>query len=154
MTSSGWQRQRRCEYRQTTVQEPWGATDSTTRSPQWMQYMGNALRKSTATPCACRRPDDDDDVCEDAILPLRGGRFNGDGGESRGCAANHSRASYWPSARCCGVSPCTFLFTHGAVIVAVGHIAIRGVATPHRGNAMPTGFGTGNPTIAVVVVLS
>ena len=26
MTSSGWQRQRRCEYRQTTVQEPWGAT--------------------------------------------------------------------------------------------------------------------------------
>ena len=26
MTSSGWTRQRRCEYRQTTVQEPWGAT--------------------------------------------------------------------------------------------------------------------------------
>ena len=30
MTSSGWTRQRRCEYRQTTVQEPWGAT--------WGQY--------------------------------------------------------------------------------------------------------------------
>ncbi len=29
MTSSGWTRQRRCEYRQTTVQEPWGATDNT-----------------------------------------------------------------------------------------------------------------------------
>ena len=27
MTSSGWTRQHRCEYRQTTVQEPWGATD-------------------------------------------------------------------------------------------------------------------------------
>ena len=27
MTSSGWTRPRRCEYRQTTVQEPWGATD-------------------------------------------------------------------------------------------------------------------------------
>ena len=26
VTSSGWTRQRRCEYRQTTVQEPWGAT--------------------------------------------------------------------------------------------------------------------------------
>ena len=26
MTSSGWTRQHRCEYRQTTVQEPWGAT--------------------------------------------------------------------------------------------------------------------------------
>ena len=26
MTSSGWTRPRRCEYRQTTVQEPWGAT--------------------------------------------------------------------------------------------------------------------------------
>ena len=25
-TSSGWTRPRRCEYRQTTVQEPWGAT--------------------------------------------------------------------------------------------------------------------------------
>ena len=29
MTSSGWTRQRRCEYRQTTVQEPWGATRPT-----------------------------------------------------------------------------------------------------------------------------
>ena len=29
VTSSGWQRQRRCEYRQTTVQEPWGATVKT-----------------------------------------------------------------------------------------------------------------------------
>ena len=27
MTSSGWTRPRRCEYRQTTVQEPWGATE-------------------------------------------------------------------------------------------------------------------------------
>ena len=27
-TSSGWTRPRRCEYRQTTVQEPWGATAS------------------------------------------------------------------------------------------------------------------------------
>ena len=26
MTSSGWTRPRRCEYRQTTVQEPWGDT--------------------------------------------------------------------------------------------------------------------------------
>ena len=26
MTSSGWTRLRRCEYRQTTVQESWGAT--------------------------------------------------------------------------------------------------------------------------------
>ena len=26
VTSSGWTRQHRCEYRQTTVQEPWGAT--------------------------------------------------------------------------------------------------------------------------------
>ena len=26
MTSSGWTRQHRCEYRQTTVQEPWGTT--------------------------------------------------------------------------------------------------------------------------------
>ncbi len=30
MTSSGWTRQRRCEYRQTTVQEPWGATKAIT----------------------------------------------------------------------------------------------------------------------------
>ena len=29
MTSSGWTRQHRCEYRQTTVQEPWGATPVT-----------------------------------------------------------------------------------------------------------------------------
>ena len=29
MTSSGWTRQHRCEYRQTTVQEPWGATPTT-----------------------------------------------------------------------------------------------------------------------------
>ena len=28
MTSSGWTRQHRCEYRQTTVQEPWGATEA------------------------------------------------------------------------------------------------------------------------------
>ena len=26
-TSAGWTRPRRCEYRQTTVQEPWGATE-------------------------------------------------------------------------------------------------------------------------------
>ena len=30
-TSSGWTRPRRCEYRQTTVQEPWGATELHTR---------------------------------------------------------------------------------------------------------------------------
>ena len=30
MTSSGWTRQHRCEYRQTTVQEPWGATFTAT----------------------------------------------------------------------------------------------------------------------------
>ena len=30
MTSSGWTRQHRCEYRQTTVQEPWGATVTAT----------------------------------------------------------------------------------------------------------------------------
>ena len=33
MTSSGWTRQHRCEYRQTTVQEPWGATDDNNRKP-------------------------------------------------------------------------------------------------------------------------
>ena len=32
MTSSGWTRQHRCEYRQTTVQEPWGATPSSRRA--------------------------------------------------------------------------------------------------------------------------
>ena len=31
MTSSGWTRQHRCKYRQTTVQEPWGATQT-----QWL----------------------------------------------------------------------------------------------------------------------
>ena len=31
-TSSGWTRQRRSEYRQTTVQEPWGSTESYQRS--------------------------------------------------------------------------------------------------------------------------
>ena len=33
MTSSGWTRQHRCEYRQTTVQEPWGATLPPAASP-------------------------------------------------------------------------------------------------------------------------
>ena len=74
----------------------------------------------------------------------------------RGYAASpiHARQFLVFGALLCGVSPCTFLLTHGAVIVAVGHIAIRGVATPYRGNAMPTGFSAGDPPIAVVVVLS
>ena len=42
MTSSGWTRQRRCEYRQTTVQEPWGAT-----RPACSRAMGNLPDEAT-----------------------------------------------------------------------------------------------------------
>ena len=37
MTSSGWTRQHRCEYRQTTVQEPWGATLTESALRKWVK---------------------------------------------------------------------------------------------------------------------
>ena len=58
------------------------------------------------------------------------------------CAASHARAQRWAS-----------LLAHDAVIVAVVHVAIRWMTTSHRRNAVPARFRTGDPTVAVVIVL-
>ena len=46
-TSSGWTRPRRCEYRQTTVQEPWGATGA-----RPVDMMDTSLRAVPTSPQA------------------------------------------------------------------------------------------------------
>ena len=45
------------------------------------------------------------------------------------------------------------LLAHDAVIVAVVHVTVRWMATSHRCNAVPARFRTGDPTVAVVIVL-
>ena len=49
MTSSGWTRQHRCEYRQTTVQEPWGATEGCSRTSTNCVAEVNELRGEVGT---------------------------------------------------------------------------------------------------------
>nr|ADI23862.1 hypothetical protein [uncultured gamma proteobacterium HF4000_48E10] len=83
---------------------------------------------------------DDADVDVDPTAGWPGLQCAGYG--SRGCTASHSRAGRWAP-----------LLAHDAVIVAVVHVAIHWMATLHRRNAVPARFRTGDPTVAVVIVL-
>ena len=49
-------------------------------------------------------------------------------------------------------SQSTNSFTDSAVIVAVVHVLVGGMITPHRGDAVRAGFGAGDPPVPIVVV--
>ena len=96
VTSSGWTRQRRCEYRQTTVQEPWGATKPLSKNPgaihplaafeeRWadLKFKTQVLRRER---CRCDRA-------------LAGGRCRWHGVTSWSLARCVSAGSRWASRR-------------------------------------------------------
>ena len=58
MTSSGWTRQHRCEYRQTTVQEPWGTTKQiiVQAPPVLREALHDLTDHGLLTRCAGLRP--------------------------------------------------------------------------------------------------
>ena len=66
--------------------------------------------------------------------------------------AAESRAAAVLPVQAAGRSSSYRLLTHNAVAVTVSHILIRGMAARHRCDAVPAGFGAGDPAVPVVVV--
>ena len=103
MTSSGWTRQHRCEYRQTTVQEPWGATCRRKRQPHrpparpWPEQ---AVRRLTEYLRRVERREIRSRVVELALKRRPGGV----GDEGRQPQEHHERLNP-PRIRPCRLSP-------------------------------------------------